>query len=690
MNVKKISLTIAINVVAIVTCAQVVAQDVASAIKPLLPVTRDENGVDIVSGSIFFEHTLSMPAANAGNPVFQLIYRSSSNIESAWGNNLTTSVGCYLNPDEWEMYEKQFVSVDGQSEIIDLSTEGVSSDVPIPPHPQPVPVVRPIPTDAGTLSQSALPPYHLEYIRRDGMRAVFLANWNADTDCYESEDAYYIVRPNGERLTFDYDSPSIIYRSFVTVTSSAGYQLRLRIRRRSQDEMCVPYDAKGWTCLLSATLIRTAEENCPLVAECTYGRVWPSLRVGYVGASKIILSDEAGRQTTYTVTEGTGGRLNGWLRRVITAVNYPDGRVRTFSYRTARSLPGEPLGSTSTISTVNEGGAQWSYLWASDFPPEWKDTLWGLYAGTRTVIDPTGRSWAYKIGYGGRADYGIGRNYLVSARDDAGRITSYDWFGYHNPVLKRVTFPSGKRVEYTYDVRRNIVSEKEFSTDGSFIELKAGFDADCDNALTCNQPNWVEDRNGGRTEFTYGDLHGGVLTERQPALLNGVRLETRYTYDALSTNDGAIYRLTEMSKCSSISSCAGTDDEVRTQRSYWDSTLLSSTETTIGGGLTITRGFAYNHRGLPTSATDPSGAVTHNTYDLAGQHISSISEDPDGAGPLPRVVQRFAYDAAGRRIREEIGSGNATDGADFNLVRVKRTFYDPVTGRPIKIEEVLP
>ena len=61
--------------------------------------------------------------------------------------------------------------------------------------------------------------------------------------------------------------------------------------------------------------------------------------------------------------------------------------------------------------------------------------------------------------------------------------------------------------------------------------LYANYDATCAIPVKCNKPNWVKDALGNETDYAYDPTHGGVLTVTLPADLNGIRPQTRYTYN---------------------------------------------------------------------------------------------------------------------------------------------------------------
>ncbi|HEX8644908.1 MAG TPA: RHS repeat-associated core domain-containing protein [Allosphingosinicella sp.] len=76
--------------------------------------------------------------------------------------------------------------------------------------------------------------------------------------------------------------------------------------------------------------------------------------------------------------------------------------------------------------------------------------------------------------------------------------------------------------------------------------------------------------------------------------------------------------------------------------------------------------------------------TSYSRFDAMGRTTGTISADPDGAGPLPRLAVRNSYDAQGRLVRVEHGRLSAwqsdavapADWAGFTADRVAETQYD--------------
>ena len=163
-----------------------------------------------------------------------------------------------------------------------------------------------------------------------------------------------------------------------------------------------------------------------------------------------------------------------------------------------------------------------------------------------------------------------------------------------------IDYPERNYDQFTYDARCNVIQTTRGSKPGSglaSIVTTSGFDSACANPVTCNKPNWTKDAKGNETDYTYGPIHGGVLTVTRPAGPNGVRPQTRYSYGQIPTyakngsgalvQAGAIWSLTGISTCATASAptCIGTADEIKTTISYAGSYNALPTQITKGSGL---------------------------------------------------------------------------------------------------------
>jgi len=309
----------------------------------------------------------------------------------------------------------------------------------------------------------------------------------------------------------------------------------------------------------------------------------------------------------------------------------------------------------------------------------------------------------------------------LEVTDALGRVTKYQvrvWPGtsYENYADKETgeilsaIYPEGNRSDYEY-VRNNLSKVTETPKPGggaARVTFQAAYPADCSEVTikVCNKPIYTIDARGARTDYTYHGPSGMVETVTGPAGSDGVRPQTRYGYQQLEARilnasgqlvptGRPIWKLTSVSQCRTQPSCAGSADE--TIKSYtYNNNLLPITETTTVGDNSIgpvTTGTTYDAVGNVVAADGPlpgAADTTYFVYNAYRELVATISPDPDGAGPLPRMVERNVYNLDGKPIRVEIGTAQTTDASDFVLDRYKRLTYDSLTGRLMKVEEVQP
>jgi YD repeat-containing protein len=341
---------------------------------------------------------------------------------------------------------------------------------------------------------------------------------------------------------------------------------------------------------------------------------------------------------------------------------------------------------TKKFTAVN--GAIWSYHYVRTFYS-------GRYQGqvTTTVTDPNGGTRVITSNV-----YDPTIQQVLSVKDSLGNVTNYSYDSAGR--LSTVTYPEGNSTVYGYDARSNVTTVRQTAKPGSGLADKvttASYDTTCLNWKTCDQPNYVIDAVGGRTDYTYSPDHGGVLTETGPADSNGVRPQTRYQYQQLYAkivdNSGnlvnaatPIWKLTQVSTCKTATaanpaSCVGTADETVTTYAYNSNNLLLTSQTVAAGdnSISATTNYAYDEYGNRTMIDGPRTDVddrSYTTYDALRRPVYEIGVDSDGSGPLPRVIVHHLYDADGHESRTETGTGNATDGSDFVMTNYKAMTYD--------------
>ncbi|MDT8757592.1 hypothetical protein MZO42_02675 [Sphingomonas psychrotolerans] len=235
--------------------------------------------------------------------------------------------------------------------------------------------------------------------------------------------------------------------------------------------------------------------------------------------------------------------------------------------------------------------------------------------------------------------------------------------------LTDITYPEGNIVHYTYDARGNstsITHKAKPSVGGADIVTTADFDATCANVVKCNQPNWTKDARLNQTDYAYDSTTGQVTSVTLPAATSGaVRPQIRYGYVATA----GVSMLTSVSACRTLSSCAGTADEVKLSIGY-NSNLLPQTVTRGAGdnSLLASQSLTYDSRGNILTVDGPLAGADDTTtfrYNLANERVGTISPDPDGSGALKRRAIKTSYNDAGQPLVSEFGNVDGTSDTDW-------------------------
>ena len=222
------------------------------------------------------------------------------------------------------------------------------------------------------------------------------------------------------------------------------------------------------------------------------------------------------------------------------------------------------------------------------------------------------------------------------------------------------------------------------------IVTTANYDTTCTNITKCNQPNFVIDPKGNRTDYTYDATHGGVTRVQLPAAtLGGVRPETNYVYATLYPqvrDAGGVlinapdpeYKVTQITACSTAATCAGTVNETKVTIAYATPNLLPTSVTTAAGNGTLSATSTLTYDGANNLKTQdgplpgPDDTVTY-FYDAQNRRRGTIGPDPDGVGARPRGAARLTFDAQSRVTKTEIGTATGTTDADLTAMTVAET-----------------
>jgi len=472
------------------------------------------------------------------------------------------------------------------------------------------------------------------YTDSAGAVAVFSKNLVSGQPLASNHGLVTLTYPAGQFLKYYYSfrpytsgGYTFNYWDLKSVTSSLGYQLRLTWSDRS---------------IVGAVAFNMNSETCdPDSATCALSGTWPSL---------------TWNQATSSIVDSTG-RWVRWTSNTSQVIfEYPSGRIQT--YNGAWGANNGPF----KVSSYNDGKGTWTY----NYPNQ-------QYGGGVSLLFSPGNPAPRQVQWSTTTG-------LISV--DQPVAGSYPQYSYTYDAKKRITkfrrFDStgvGTDLLYSYDARGNVTETKRVSlTPGTpaDIVVTAGYPSSCTSLKTCNQPDYVIDARGNRTDYVYDPNHGGVTSVTLPAGANGVRPQTRYAYTALSANyrngagqtlpGPALYKLTSTSRCITGASCSGTADEAKSVNTYGPDDALMPVSISSGSGdgaLTATTNLSYTGVGDVKTVDGPlpgTDDTTANFYDAMRRPTGTISPDPDGSGALKRRARRTVYDSDGLVSQEEVGA----------------------------------
>lgn len=515
------------------------------------------------------------------------------------------------------------------------------------------------------------------YTMRDGTRAYFASNYSQPiSQPTAAARLYNLVKPDGEIQIYTYIamnvriSPSqpatITFWRLQSVSNNLGYQLQLSYALNNpvyQAELNEAYRIVGVT-----GFNRTIDACLPTATSCTFSRTWPS--ASYTPTTS---TDTIGRVTTYTF--GASG---------ITGIKYPGSAANDLTISYVGGKVSEFSGSTGT----------WQYQYA---------TAAGIQ--TTTITDPLGNVGTANTDASGR---------LASQTDPLGRQTSYQYDSVGR--ITRLTYPEGNYTAYVYGARGNIVEQRFVAKplpSPAIPDLvsTAVYPPSCSAIFTCNRPTSITTPGMGTTDFTYDNVHGGIVTiEYTAPYIGAVRPTTNFSYNTLyawyKDNAGtvvqspsAVYRLASTRTCATLASCASTSDEIITVIAYGAigvANNLLPTDVNEGSGAAPnmrSRVTTYDPNGDVASVDGPlptASDLSVYKYDDGRRLIGIIGPDPDGAGSRQNRARRFTYSLRGSVSRQEIGVTPGYSQSDWNnfspILRVEAD-YDSL-GRVIQTRQM--
>lgn len=516
----------------------------------------------------------------------------------------------------------------------------------------------------------------LFFVMRDGTRAEFSAPATVAAPIASDYGQVLTIRkPSGEMLTYTYVACGAGCNRLQAVTSNLGYMMKY--------QYVASNGAVGSSTLYSVKAINLAYEYCdPTANGCTTSNTWMSVTLtGQTsGAGSYTVTDSLSRQTTYELTNSK-----------ITKITRPGGLIYTISYDAA-----------GRVYTVTAPGSRtWTYTY---------ETL-NAYGGLKTTVkDPLDHLRYASVAASGEP--------LSLVSDQMGQQIGYS----NDPATGRrsqvVNSPLGDITDFEYDLRGNLKSAVHYPRPSSGLATTtslANFPSNCSGTYVnvgCNQPITTTDERGSTTDYVYDPDHGGVIRITGPLNEQGVRPQTRFTYQQLyasvrnSSNalvDAAtpVYRLVSTSTCVTgagvsatnpaplTTTCGGAANEIKTTYVYGaagDTKNRQLTSVTVSygdGSSAVTTSFDYNRFGdlISTDGPNPGNQdKSYARYDNARRLTDVIEADPDGENAgRPANASHFEYHDDDRL--KETWTGTAASGASAVVAsEIGAIEYDSVTG----------
>lgn len=467
------------------------------------------------------------------------------------------------------------------------------------------------------------------WTKPDGTVVVFtMANINRPGGVGNPRRIQY---PNGFTIDVDYNAKR--------VTTNTGFALKYIYEYDPADANLDPskstirYDyqlptvnPEAWAVANPKYIqaINTSVESC-LTSTCT--KIWPKAEFEWpAGMPRAIFLGDS----TFRVTDAAGGVTEYYFRSFDLAYN---GTILAEGYTPYQRFSPRLIG----IKPAGSTGKVYQYEYKNLFINNANEnTSWYLLsseAGQVTKATRYNQISTYQIGqsfqHGDIENMGGGYIRRVRPKLDQypGAINKVETRDVEiHYELSHRNFPTryltslrevGLVETFGYDVRGNMDSH----TKGD-VTVTAEYPTSCNanNFKYCNSPTWTRDGKGNQTDYVYHADSGQVEKVTYPANKNGIRAETRYTYEQKYANyynvSGVkaqasipIWLKTEESYCINSSASAGEcsdNDEVITRYEYeHDNLFLTGMTVTDPQGNTLRTCYQYDDYGNRIGETQP-------------------------------------------------------------------------------------
>jgi YD repeat-containing protein len=486
--------------------------------------------------------------------------------------------------------------------------------------------------------------------KKDGTQVIFYGYHATGVPVCQSQSISKIIYPNGKVADYYY---------YGAISNSTRNPL---LAIATSDGFLLKYNYSGtpeYGSPTSIVAVNRAFQTCnPAATTCTLSGAWPQATM-------------SSQVKTMSVSDGfpSYGGYNGYQHHIVTLT---DQRHRKYVFETDsddRIITYQPPGSDTpvyhyklcslladpnpsdvswpmrdcfgqtnwrldapadeaptefdTVESVTRNGKVWSY---GRFPTGPDGYYPPFHRWTHTAASPLG---VFRSATGNSTpgtEYRAGPIDVVTNADGS----HYDFAASSSNAVVSYVAANGAVTNYAYDTRTNLVSVTQHPASGTApaIVRTAAYPASCATLLTCNEPSYVIDANGNRTDYTYDSRHGGVLIETRPAV-NGVRPQKRYTYvqryawylnasGVMTRETRPIWLLASESYCrtgaASGSGCALANDEVVTTYDYGPDSgpnnLLLRGITVTADGQTHRTCFGHDRYGNKIWERSPNAGMT--------------------------------------------------------------------------------
>lgn len=327
---------------------------------------------------------------------------------------------------------------------------------------------------------------------------------------------------------------------------------------------------------------------------------------------------------------------------------------------TSLKLPGETTNSYSATTSTSGGtfskpvgqivrdGTTWNYSY-TNLTNVYNDIFTPKFDKI-TVSGPSGFTRSADIWHPSAG--GTASPRITKITNGLNQSTNYVHDSYGR--LLKITQPEGNSVAVTYDSLGNITEKRTKNKSGGGDLVETAFYASSTASwpcygMMCFRPDYTRDAMAKQTDYTWSNVHGGMLTKLEPSSTNGYRRKTIYEYEYV----GGLYRKKKERVCNTNSSGAnltcGTATEQVTEYTYWGNTLLPLTvKSTNGtGSLAAITTNAYDNAGRLLSSDGPLSGTTdavYNRYDIVGRKTWTIAQQ--GGNGTNRKATKTTYRAA--------------------------------------------